>query len=78
MNSDHTAHRSRIEPFDIVKPNVTLARAPGVGWIVLCEDCLAHQGHPGLKVIAVSQGLNFKPRDSLSAWQIRHSQRVSP
>ena len=43
MNSDYTAHRSRIKSFDIVKPHVTLARVPGFEWIVLREDCLAYR-----------------------------------
>ena len=43
MNNEHTAHRTRVEPFDIVKPHVTLARVPGFEWVVLREDCLAHR-----------------------------------
>ena len=43
MNDDHTAHRWRIEPFEIVKSHVTLARVPALGWVVLCEDWLAHR-----------------------------------
>ena len=42
-NNHHTAHRSRIERFDIVEPHVTLACVPGLGWVVQCEDCLAHR-----------------------------------
>ena len=41
MNSDHTAHRSRIDRFDIVNPHVALTYVPGFDWVVLREDNLA-------------------------------------
>ena len=47
MNNDHTAHRSRIKFFDIVKTHVTLTGVPGFEWIVLREDCLARRTPSG-------------------------------
>ena len=38
MDNDHTWRRTRVEPFDIIKPLVTLARAPGLEWVVLCGE----------------------------------------
>ena len=42
MDNNHATHRSRIKPFDIVKPDVALTCTPGFEWIIMCEDCLAH------------------------------------
>ena len=63
MNNDHTARWSMTERFDIVKPHVALLCVPGFEWVMLREYCLAS----GRKVIAVSQGLNFKSRVGVSA-----------
>ena len=43
MDNDHTERRTRVEPFDIIKSHVTLARVPGFEWVVLREDCLAQR-----------------------------------
>ena len=67
MNNDHTAHRTGVEPFDIVKPHVTLARVPEFEWVVLREDCLAQRTPFGPEGNCCIQGLSFKSMDSLSA-----------
>ena len=43
MDINHATRRSRLKPFDIVKPHVALKRTPGFEWIIMCEDCLAHR-----------------------------------
>ena len=48
MNNDYAAHRTRVEPFDIVKPHVALTCVPGFEWVILREDCLAHRTPFGL------------------------------
>ena len=75
MNNDRTAHRTRIEPFDIVKPYVILARVPGFGWVILREDCLAHRTPFGPegdrrvpRVVKEWNSSEVPPRRGLSQW----------
>ena len=67
MNNDDTTRRTEVEPSDIVKPHVTLARVPRFAWVVLRADCLAQRTPFGPEGIFLSQRLNFKSMDSLSA-----------
>ena len=67
MNNDHAAHRSRTEGFDIAKPHVALTCVPVSHGSYCLKTVLLIERQSGLKVIAVSQGLNVTSRDSLSA-----------
>ena len=65
MNNDHTAHWSMVD-FDIIEKHMCSVYHDSDGSYCV-KTVLLIERQSGRKVIAVSQELNFKSRDSLSA-----------